>query len=322
MKLEKYNPKNPKKIGIIIFTITCILLITGVFLYTSFASFQTNDEFNIINGNVQEQGDLYFAFYVDGNISKTMPKKGEGYFLDKEKTACTNGASVEFDTNEWSIKVVNMTTSKTKCTLYFKRGYSEAILNGTDPIIKDPLIPVTIDSDGTVKKADISSEWYSYEKKNWANAIILKDESTASNYIAGSVIPEDEIESYFVWIPRYKYKIFDDGNYSDLTTIENAVQTIEVEFENTSTPVSSGTTTGSWLTHPAFTAFNTNGMWVGKFETGTALTSDYNVRNGESIQIKPNVTSWRSIQVANAFYTSYDYKRNLESHMMKNTERG
>ena len=29
-----------------------------------------------------------------------------------------------------------------------------------------------------------------------------------------------------------------------------------------------------------------------------------------------------SIQVANAFYSSYDYKRNLDSHMMKNTEWG
>ena len=74
--------------------------------------------------------------------------------------------------------------------------------------------------------------------------------------------------------------------------------------------------------HTAFLSIPSTGFWVGKFETGTTLTSDYNVRNGEAIQIKPNVSSWRRIQVANAFYTSYDYKRNLESHMMKNTEWG
>ena len=38
--------------------------------------------------------------------------------------------------------------------------------------------------------------------------------------------------------------------------------------------------------------------------------------------IKPNVYSWREIQVANAYWTSYNYKRNLDSHMMKNTEWG
>ena len=322
MKLEKFKPKNPKKTGIIIFTVVCVLLVAGVFFYTSFASFETHDEFNIIEGTVGSNGDLYFAFYVDNVISKTMPQKGEGYKIDKEKTNCTKGASVEFNETEWSIKVLNMTERNTKCTLYFEKSYSETILNGADPVLKEPLIPVTIENDGTVKRADLSLEWYNYENKEWANAIILTDESTNSNYQTGDTIPESAIESYFVWIPRYRYQIFDDGNYTDLTSTENATQTIQIAFENKDTPVSNGTTVGSWLTHPAFTAFNSNGMWVGKFETGTTLTSDYNVRNGDAIQIKPNVASWRSIQVANAFYTSYDYKRELDSHMMKNTEWG
>ena len=129
MKLEKYKKKDLKKTGIIIFTIACILLITGVFLYTSYASFETRENFNIINGNVQEQGDLYFAFYINENISKTMPKKGEGYSLDQEKTTCTNGASIEFDPIEWAVKVVNMTTAKTKCNLYFKtETFSDSLI--------------------------------------------------------------------------------------------------------------------------------------------------------------------------------------------------
>ena len=63
MKLEKYKSKDPKKIGITIFTVVCVLLVAGVFLYTSFASFETNETFNIIKGKVQDPGDLYFAFY-------------------------------------------------------------------------------------------------------------------------------------------------------------------------------------------------------------------------------------------------------------------
>ena len=322
MKLEKFKPKDPKKTGIIIFTVVCVLLVAGVFFYTSFASFQVQQDFNIIEGTVGSNGDLYFAFYVDNEISSKMPGKGEGYVLDKEKTNCTKGASVEFNETDWSVKVLNMTERNTKCTLYFKKSYSETILNGADPVLKEPLIPVTIENDGTVKRADLSLEWYNYENKEWANAVILFDESTNSSYQAGDTIPESAIESYFVWIPRYRYQIFDDGNYTDLTSTENSTQTIQIAFENKDTPVSNGSAVGSWLTHPAFTAFNSNGMWVGKFETGTTLTSDYNVRNGDAIQIKPNVASWRSIQVANAFYTSYDYKRNLDSHMMKNTEWG
>ena len=201
-------------------------------------------------------------------------------------------------------------------------GYKEELLNGTDPVLKDPLIAVTIESDGTVKRADLTTPWYSYANKEWANAVILTDESTNANYQPGDTIPESAIESYFVWIPRYRYQIFDNGNYTGLTSTENVVQTIQIVFENKDTPVSSGTSVGNWLTHPAFTAFNSNGMWVGKFEPSRNGGDSDNIRNGDAIQIKPNVSSWRSIQLANAFYTSYDYKRDLESHMMKNTEWG
>ncbi len=322
MKLEKFKQRNFKKIGISIFTVGCILLIAGVFFYTSFASFETHDEFNIIKGNVQDLGDVYFAYYIDDEVTLNAPLKNSGYVFDQANSSCTNGASVRWNYEEWGPLVTNLSTTRTKCYLRFKTGYSETLLNGADPVVEEPLIPVTIENDGTVKKADVSSKWYSYEEKTWANAIILKNESTANTYNVGDTIPESAIESYFVWIPRYRYQIFDDGNYTVLESIENAEQTIQVIFENKDTPVSDGATVGGWLTHPAFTAFNSNGMWVGKFETGTTLTGEYNVRNKDAIQIKPNVVSWRDIQVSNAFYTSYDYKRSLESHMMKNTEWG
>ena len=119
MKLEKYKQRNPKNIGIAIFTIACVLLIAFVFIYSSFASFQTNETRTFINGNVVDPGDLYFAFYVDGVISSTMPAKGKGYVLDKEKTTCTNGAAVEWLDDEWAPKILNFTQTRTKCTLYF-----------------------------------------------------------------------------------------------------------------------------------------------------------------------------------------------------------
>ena len=85
MKLEKFKQKELKKIGLTIFTIVCVLLVAGVFFYTSFASFQVQQDFNIIEGTVGSNGDLYFAFYVDDVISKTMPQKGEGYKIKKKQ---------------------------------------------------------------------------------------------------------------------------------------------------------------------------------------------------------------------------------------------
>ena len=203
--------------------------------------------------------------------------------------------------------------------------YKETILNGTDPVLKDNLVPIKIATDGTVSKADISKEWYNYENKEWANAVILKDESITYNN--GDTIPEDNIESYFVWIPRYKYQIFDEGNYTSLTGIQNKAQTINIVFENKDTTPSNGTTKGTWLTHPAFTSFDSNGFWVGKFETGyygatSTSAAQVNSVDTSKIIIKPNVYSWRNITVGNMFKNSYDYNRNLDSHMMKNTEWG
>ena len=75
MKLEKFKEQNKKKKFIIGFTICCILLLAGVFIYTSFAVFTENKDFNVINGTAQDPGDIYFAYYVDGSIQKEAPKQ-------------------------------------------------------------------------------------------------------------------------------------------------------------------------------------------------------------------------------------------------------
>ena len=121
MKLEKYKSKDPKKIGIIVFTVICILLVTGVFLYTSFASFETNETFNIINGEVEDLGDVYFAFYVDNELVSEMPLQNSGYILDEESSSCTNNATVTWNYTEWFPEVRNLTKTRTKCTLYFTK---------------------------------------------------------------------------------------------------------------------------------------------------------------------------------------------------------
>ena len=101
MKLEKFKQKDPKKIGITVFTVVCILLVAGVFFYTSFASFQTQEEFNIIKGTVQDLGDVYFAYYLDDEITLNAPEKGSQYVFDQANSSCTNGASVRWNYEEW-----------------------------------------------------------------------------------------------------------------------------------------------------------------------------------------------------------------------------
>ena len=156
------------------------------------------------------------------------------------------------------------------------------------------------------------------------NDIITKytGNKTRNDYInanTGIEIPEDDILAYYVWIPRYKYRLF-NVNSESIDPIE--IQTV---FESKNASKSTGSTNGEWLTHPAFT-FGTDelsGIWVGKFETsGTANMPT----------IKPNLNSLVSQTVSNQFSTSQKLGTNayltsngvsqVDAHMMKNTEWG
>ena len=320
----------------------------------------TSKEIKIKLTSLNEVGSKYELYYI---LDKTNDKVSVGYSKDTKDNVL---GTIEGSSSKMiSIVVRNDSDTSSKVTfkvlggllnneLALKDGnslnkvvsiyYQEDILNGTDPIIKDNLIPVTISDTGVVTKADTTKKWYNYEKKNWANSVILKDERAV--YKNGETIPESNIESYFVWIPKYSYQLFDLGNYSSLTSISDKTQEIKIKFGtgNTSDSISGECTTpfsnnqgiagssgnckvGDYMTHPAFLAFDTLGLWVGKFETGydgatSTASAQVNSVDTSKIIIKPNVYSWRNITVGNAFKNSYDYKRDLDSHMMKNTEWG
>jgi hypothetical protein len=274
---------------------------------------------------------------VDGIVQDKLPDKNSGKAVSS--IVCDKGATGVWNYDHWTIHIKNMTSTRTRCQINFVSKYNEPLLNGTDPVLKEGLIPVTIDNNGVVKKASLGSKWYSYQEKQWANAVILNDASIL--YADGETIPESNIESYFVWIPKYRYQLWDLGEYNSLTEIDNTkpheIPIIFGDYDTRDilgeckTPMLSGESgkckVGDYMTHPAFISMNTTGLWVGKFETGykgsiDMVSAQKNVVEPGSVQIKPNVNSWRGINVANAFYTSYDYKREMDSHMMKNTEWG
>ena len=254
-------------------------------------------------------------------------------------------ASNEFKTGEVKVKLKSVVTKEKSgtftCELVATPSereipgvinpnnlYEDEVLNGANPVIGPEMIAVTIADDGKVTYADSDKKWHDYENKEWANAVILVD-SPSKTYYVGDTIQESDIESYFVWIPRYRYKLFHANQADGIgTQLSGSIaHTIEIEFESKDTPVSNGTQDGKWLTHPAFTNFDVNGIWVGKFETGykgatSIASSEVSSSDPTKIQVKPSVYSWRNNSVGNFFKAMYNYNRGLDSHMMKNTEWG
>ncbi len=339
MDLNPFKIANKKKQLKKLICIFIFLLMAVIVIIQSYALYEVKKEYDVIEGNVpshMDNFDVKVVLTIDGTPSTTFPEKGSNKTVDS--ITCDKGATATWDYEKWKISVTNLSKTKTKCQVNFVTKYTDSILNGNDPVLAENLIPVTIENqngENIVKKASQKDAWYSYQDKQWANAVILVDEN--ETYKAGDVISEDKIESYFVWIPKFDYQIFDMGNtYTGLGTVTNKVETIKIRFNSNSTtdtssecksPNKSGDngtcSVGKWMTHPAFVdGFEgKKGMWVGKFETSkTAGATD--MIDPDNLQIKPGVSSWRNARVANMFYSSYHYKRELDSHMMKNTEWG
>ncbi len=195
------------------------------------------------------------------------------------------------------------------------------------PELASNMIPITYNGSNWVY-ADVTQEWYNYDNQEWANAVVLNSGVSKS---VNETITEDEIALWYVWIPRYKYQLFNANNGSV------AAQLINIEFENgtastgtvsctdaiaksgNSSQTCTNATNGNWYTHPAFTFGDeeVTGFWVGKFEVSG---------NTSTITIKPGVQSLRS-QTVSAFFTAIQnmrttYSLSGDSHMMKNMEWG
>ena len=223
------------------------------------------------------------------------------------------------------------------------------------PMLDDGMIAVSYNGSNWVKadRSNTNNDWYNYDELKWANAVTVS-ESTRNNYLKasnGTVIKMDDIETMWVWIPRYSYSIGSEdgtnyygkqGKFLDTTPTKALPGEIDVKFvsENVKNRgsakyiVNEGISEDDWYTPDAFTFGDEElrGIWVGKFETSS---SNPNATHGGSntteldSMIKPNVTSWRNINVSNAFNVSlkmndkgnrYGFSSNVDTHMMKNSE--
>ena len=190
------------------------------------------------------------------------------------------------------------------------------------PELVSGMIPIKYDGTKWVKASTTTTnDWYDYTNKMWANAVMVTSETrgTYMNASTGTTISEEDILAYYVWIPRYKYQLFN----VDSTTMDPIE--IQVEFEDGTPTKSTGTSNGEWLTHPAFT-FGTDelkGIWVGKFEiTGSA--SSPTIKPGLNILTSTNVYTHFSVsqQFGTAAYLNNMGVSQVDAHLMKNIEWG
>ena len=258
---------------------------------------------------------------------------------------------------------------------YTKQTGSTTINSGTVSVdIDDSMIPVvytgsTTTSGGkwtSVSIADIKADptkWFDYtgastngDGPHWANAVTVKN---PENYRESGIdIPRNQIKGYWVYIPRYAYRV---QRRDASKNSEVSAQNFDIVFETKDTPKKTpaacsgnylscsnstypnttsqddplNSQTG-WATHPAFTwgSEELNGFWIGKFETTgsikdpTVLPNQYHKANeyigvfydiAKSIgQPDPNNTYGNGTATTSNAHNLTI----LSSHMLKNSEWG
>ena len=129
VKLEKYEDKSNKKRKIILISLGVVVLISvSLLLYKTFASFMESADFHFMEGKVDYFGNsaIYFVFYEGDKELDEMPKKDSG--LTYYRSECTNGASIEWDYDNWEPFVGNLEFGKTKCELFFGETFASSFI--------------------------------------------------------------------------------------------------------------------------------------------------------------------------------------------------
>ena len=183
------------------------------------------------------------------------------------------------------------------------------------PQLMEGMTGIYWDKDGNEIEvtADNQDNWYDYDKQEWANAI-TKDS-------------DGNITGYWVWIPRYAYKI-ESGRYTSTAgkiSVKFLQGTSNKDENNAEIsqnyPETTGETMSAYVVHPSFTDGSENGKnnhymngewdkeiagyWVAKYAAGFQECTQTVANDGTVTEPTTNL--------ANVKYSDKNYTKNTYS---------
>ena len=277
---------------------------------------------------------------------------------DASNNTITNTSSLTAGTHTITCTATGNNNTTANASISIKVAAPEWVdgTNANKPELFTNMIPVTYNTTTSKwKYADISQEWYNYGDKEWANAVVLKA-NPSKTYTVNNDIEMSDIAQMYVWIPRYKYTIFNGNNgsvdeqlinvtFEEGTATTGTVRCYDaVSGSGTSSEVCTDSTQAnnaivdgtSTYTHPAFclgrkktdgscNGTELEGIWVGKFEvSGTASAANLTVLPNKNPLVQTIVSTYFNAMsgVASSFNIKDENNTLADSHMMKNMEWG
>ena len=239
-------------------------------------------------------------------------------------------------------------------------------LNGTSYNVSDtpnaPLIKEDLPEGTTMELVRYTGEGTT-ERERWVAGTEYSylpgtgSNDNRSSKWANARVTIDGIDSYFVWIPRYAYRIiyFDSNDskiaYQNGTLTEEEAKAqgkikgysdsrgiVDAEGKKVANVESTTKTMVSkdyFMVHPAFMKGtennfengewneNISGLWIGKYEAARSDTNGSAQGSATTIKVQPGQTSFRSIKIGDMYTYARAYSpTDLKSHMLKNSEWG
>lgn len=254
--------------------------------------------------------------------NNTQDEEKSNIILDEENVVITDDETAQITRRYGRVEVIWIDENNNEISEPLKPN-----LNGLTPV-KFNSSRVTFE-----ETTENDSNWYNYSLQNWANAV-------------------NSDGSYFVWIPRYAYRIiyYSDSQYTNIVGFCDGRGIMKLNEDGTLSRISRNNTgiretSNHYIVAPAFSKdtasgyrnggwdSDISGIWVAKYEMSMETngnhteTSDSEIGNvliSDTVKAvsKPGVSSWRNINIRNCYLNSYNYDRNRDSHLMKNSEWG
>ena len=215
------------------------------------------------------------------------------------------------------------------------------------PILKEGMTGITYNEE-TGETTNVSNsngtDWYSYVETTDSDMTDGGTTNGGNSHWANAKVTVDNVDSYFVWIPRYAYRIiyFDSqdsenayraGTLTEEDALANGkivgysdargiVDTEGRTKEGVAVQTAISVNDKYFKTHPAFEknvdyggwSDKLQGIWVAKYEASEGTNNKPKSELG--------VSSWRSERIGDMFTYAQGYNPTLNSHLMKNSEWG
>ena len=289
---------------------------------------------------------------ADGSLTVEMPS-GNKYKVTQEGIITYIGTVEENGSGNNNLPETEEVGAWTKLNKVSKTGGFDSSKGVNAPKLGSELTAVTLTTD--INDYTTNGTWYNYvaqaentdgKTSKWANAVTTDTDGS--------------ITGYYVWIPRYAYKI--TKGYHGIGLTPGEAGTIEVKFlKDATNELADGTGTAltnpasitytdgvqnEWLVHPTFlsdasigggfgsksgSSDGITGIWVAKFEISafideadksTRVIGEISTEQQIKLRVLPGVQSSNIKDIGTMYEFAYNMNRNADSHMVKNSEWG